>query len=1029
MLLLMSENLKSLVDLEGVRDSLRRTGGLETTTSADCRPDAVVCVPEDLGLKELAREACIPVLELRESWTGQGLSIGEFPAGAAARFDRRPVRLFARYAPRLTPGTEAAAADAATPAAPAASEGGCDAPGAVTREAVTCPNEDAAVWRALSRGREVVCAGPCFARELDLAQSQDAASGGYPVARRNVRDRTRTALAIERLYNAMSPEAEVVAAALAEAARACVPPRPARVSVIVTAFNYADFVADAVASARDQTLAPAEIIVVDDGSTDRTQDVLSAIPDITVVEKPNGGQASAFNAGFAAASGEVVIFLDGDDRLCREAVARAASFDFAGVSRLQFLLETVDGAGRPTGLHPASHRAAAGDLRGALRADGVFWFMPTSGNAFPRRVLERLLPMPEAGFEIAADLYLVLGAALLGRTAHLPEVLGQYRVHGRNGYFHAQAGAPYLKDKRRSQRTRAWTALLEALPGLVPEAGRQEIEADLRRLLRDAKRETAPDPAEDPLGAAGKAHWPMVETGDAIRFLAPEAGASALGAGWSDPGPLGAFPRETTAQIALRLPPHETDWSLTIGYRVEGPPLRGVRVSLNGRMIDRKDIFATGTLSLRLPAFLLPLDGSGGRPALVTVEFADEVGDRFGLLELRLDRLHGSGRPAPVLEAREWHRVCADSRAACALGRGWDWPDASGAAPAAQTSRLSLSFPRAIDRTLFLDWTGPGLPHVTCRGARLETTRGPVSGTVIVALPASLGAVVDLDLVFADVGDASRLRWVAWAPSAAGEPVAGALVPMQDMLDASPGAAASVVLSPLGVVPSAGGARFRLRRPALPGGGLLSIEFRRTSDPAGPMRCRVGVDGRCAEVTVGGLTRVPFALDDRAEEAVVEIEVDGDAGDLILASVIWDAVPPGRASLHAPGHGSELPASPGLAPLWHPTSDGVSWLGASEGDLLLPDLPCMTTALMVRTLTLEAPFEQTLRLALLGSDGAVLSEAQGPDGLGEVALAVPAGARRDLRLRVASGHLVSADLLDAEPGPVLGGAVVSLRAV
>jgi len=1028
MLLLMSKTLKTLVDLEGVRDGLGRMG-LETTTSAECRPDAVICAPEDDGLRKLAREAGSPLLELRESWTGQGLSIGECPAGVAARFDRRPVRLFARYAQRLTPETEAAAADAATLPAPSAGASGRDAPGEVATASVACLSDDAAIWRALSRGREAICAGPCFASELDLAHSQDAASGGYPVMRRNVRDRTRSALAVECLYNTISPEAEMVAAALAEAARACVTPRSARVSVIVTAFNYADFVEDAIASAKDQTLAPAEIIVVDDGSTDGTQDLLSAIPDITVVTKPNGGQASAFNAGFAAASGEVVIFLDGDDRLSRDAVARAAAFDFAGVSRLQFLLETIDRAGRPTGLHPASHRAAAGDLRGALRADGVFWFMPTSGNAFPRRVLERLLPMPEGGFEIAADLYLVLGAALLGRTGQLPEVLGQYRVHGRNAYFHAQAGAPYLKDKRRSQRTKAWTALLEALPGLVPQADRRAIDADLRRLLRDATRESAPDPAEDPLGAAGKAHWPLVDTGDRLRFLAPEAGASALGAGWSDPGPLGAFPRETTAQIAVRLPPHETDWLLTIGYRVGGPPLRGVQFSLNGRMIDRKDILATGTLSLRLPAFLLPLDGSGGRPALVTVEFADEVGDRFGVLELRLDRLHGTGRPAPVLEAGQWHRVCKDSRAACALGRGWDWPDASGAAPAAQTSRLSFSFPRGIDRMLFLDWTGPGVPHVSCRGERLESTRGPVSGTVIVAMPASLGAVVDLDLVFAEIQEASRLRWVAWVPCDAGAPVAGAVVPMQDMLDASFGAAASVVLSPLGVSPSAGGARFRLRRAALPDGGLLSIELRRVSDPAGPLRCRVAVDGRCAEITVGGWTRVPFALNDRAEEAVVEIEVDGDAGDPILASVIWDAVPPGRAPPDASGTMSDLPLSPGLAPLWHPTSDGVSWLGASEGDFLLPDLPCTTTALMIRTLTLEAPFEQAMRVALLASDGDVLSEARCPHGLGEVALAVPAGARRDLRLRVASGHLVSADLLDAEPGPVLGGAVVSLKAV
>ncbi len=88
------------------------------------------------------------------------------------------------------------------------------------------------------------------------------------------------------------------------------------VSVVVTAYNRSCAVVEAVTSALAQTHRPVEVIVVDDGSSDGTHDVVRrafADPRVHVVRKPNGGPASARNCGLDAASARFTPFLDSDD--------------------------------------------------------------------------------------------------------------------------------------------------------------------------------------------------------------------------------------------------------------------------------------------------------------------------------------------------------------------------------------------------------------------------------------------------------------------------------------------------------------------------------------------------------------------------------------------------------------------------------------------------------------------------------------------------------------------------------------------
>ncbi|MEM1375756.1 MAG: glycosyltransferase [Pseudomonadota bacterium] len=85
-------------------------------------------------------------------------------------------------------------------------------------------------------------------------------------------------------------------------------------SVIIPAWNASDFIVDAVSSVILQELPPAQLIVVDDGSTDDTSDkVMAHFPSVQIVKQANGGPGSACNVGLSHAQFDIIAFLDADD--------------------------------------------------------------------------------------------------------------------------------------------------------------------------------------------------------------------------------------------------------------------------------------------------------------------------------------------------------------------------------------------------------------------------------------------------------------------------------------------------------------------------------------------------------------------------------------------------------------------------------------------------------------------------------------------------------------------------------------------
>lgn len=213
------------------------------------------------------------------------------------------------------------------------------------------------------------------------------------------------------------------------------------VDIVISNHDYGAFVADAVESALGQSHPRVRVVVVDDGSSDDSRELLAAYADaVTLVLQENAGQAAALNAGLGHCDGDVVVFLDADDVLRPDFAARVAAAFAAepGLAKVQCRMQVIDAAGCPTGAtKPPPHLPLlSGDLR---RAELSFPFdipwLPTSGNAFRAATLRQILPIPDSEHSrCGADWHLIHLMTLLGSVASLQEVGASYRVHGTNSY-------------------------------------------------------------------------------------------------------------------------------------------------------------------------------------------------------------------------------------------------------------------------------------------------------------------------------------------------------------------------------------------------------------------------------------------------------------------------------------------------------------------------------------------------------------------------------------------------------------------
>jgi glycosyltransferase involved in cell wall biosynthesis len=102
-------------------------------------------------------------------------------------------------------------------------------------------------------------------------------------------------------------------------------PRPL-ISVIIPCYNQAHFLGEAIESIRAQTYPHAEIVVVDDGSTDDPAEVVGRYPGVRFFRQENQGPAAARNTGIRQSEGAYLTFLDADDRLLPDALEIGARY-------------------------------------------------------------------------------------------------------------------------------------------------------------------------------------------------------------------------------------------------------------------------------------------------------------------------------------------------------------------------------------------------------------------------------------------------------------------------------------------------------------------------------------------------------------------------------------------------------------------------------------------------------------------------------------------------------------------------------
>jgi len=215
------------------------------------------------------------------------------------------------------------------------------------------------------------------------------------------------------------------------------------VSVLINNYNYGRFLAEAIDSALNQTYPHVEVIVVDDGSTDDSRQIIAGYGDrILPVLKENGGQASAMNAGFAVSSGKVICLLDADDLYEPEKVSRVVGGLVASgelerdiLAYHPLLLVDADGL-TPAGGRPPTTPRYHGNFYRFAQHYGYVPFVAShpSGVSITRSLGLHIFPLPEA-FSIHGDHFLVRAAGLIGEIRYVDDALARYRVHGANYWF------------------------------------------------------------------------------------------------------------------------------------------------------------------------------------------------------------------------------------------------------------------------------------------------------------------------------------------------------------------------------------------------------------------------------------------------------------------------------------------------------------------------------------------------------------------------------------------------------------------
>lgn len=228
-----------------------------------------------------------------------------------------------------------------------------------------------------------------------------------------------------------------------------------RASCLVNNYDYGGFVVEAVSSALAQTSPFDEIVVVDDGSTDdsceRLRAAFSVEPRVVLIAKENEGQLSCFHRGLEASTGDLVFFLDADDRYEPRYLERLREI-YRSHPECHFAVSAYRTFGREereVRRFDVDRDLGYSAVLALTRSLTKLWVSPTSTLSMRRPVLERFLPLPHLeDWRTRADDCLLFGSSLAGaRKYYSAEPLVGYRIHGHNHWYGRAFGDAYEADR------------------------------------------------------------------------------------------------------------------------------------------------------------------------------------------------------------------------------------------------------------------------------------------------------------------------------------------------------------------------------------------------------------------------------------------------------------------------------------------------------------------------------------------------------------------------------------------------------
>ncbi|MEI8234215.1 MAG: glycosyltransferase [Verrucomicrobiota bacterium] len=216
-----------------------------------------------------------------------------------------------------------------------------------------------------------------------------------------------------------------------------------KVAVVIPSYNHAAYIGSALESVAAQTLAPERVVVVDDGSTDRSLEVIRAFADahagarLVLLPQANAGAHVALNRAIAeAGEADYVAILNSDDLYEPARLERCAAFLDAHPERDAVCtgLRMIDASGA---LLPPDHPKArrlrtiwADPARDPAEWLGVSNFTKTTSNFFLRTAYARAHPFRD--YRYVHDYFFAVAAAVEGRLGVIPEPLLRYRTHTTN---------------------------------------------------------------------------------------------------------------------------------------------------------------------------------------------------------------------------------------------------------------------------------------------------------------------------------------------------------------------------------------------------------------------------------------------------------------------------------------------------------------------------------------------------------------------------------------------------------------------